>query len=122
MFEIEAPVAGDVASPGGDLVDAVLASSAYAAQRARAGRRSADDATVAAVIRALLQRGNRAHRDTLASEVGIPATTLEPTLAAVKRLLNVDGYAVVEQDPDQVTLKLDEALLREQFEIGKASS
>lgn len=121
LFEIAA-LAADVAPPAADLADAVLASSTYAAQRARAGRRSADDATVAAVLRALLQRGNRAHRDTLASQVGIPATTLEPTLAAVKRLLNVDGYAVVEQDPDQVTLKLDEALLREQFGIGRASS
>ncbi|MDQ3432745.1 MAG: BREX-2 system phosphatase PglZ, partial [Actinomycetota bacterium] len=105
-------------SSGGDLADAVLASAAYAAQRTRAGRRSADDTTVAAVLRALLSRGNRCHRDTLATAVGVSAGALEPTLAAVKRLLNVDGYPVIEQDADQVTVKLDETLLREQFELG----
>lgn len=112
LFDVvERPVPATV----GDLTDVVLASEAYAEQRARAGRRSLDDATVAAILRALLARGNRAHRDTLASAAGIPAAAIEPTLAAIKRLLNVDGYPVVEQDADLVTVKLDEALLSEQF-------
>jgi hypothetical protein len=116
MFDLDTPAQTRQATTR-DLADAVLASETYAAQQARAGRRRAADATVAAVLRALSQRGNRAHRDTLAAAVGVPTASLEPTLAAVKRLLNVDGYAVLEQDADLVTIKLDEQLLREQFKV-----
>lgn len=123
LFDVAAPPA-DEESPvttssqvGQDLVDAVLASGVYAAQKAKAGRRRPDDAVVATVLRALITRGDRAHRDTLASAAGIAVHAIEPTLAAIKRLLNVEGYAVVEDDVDRVTVKLDAALLRDQFGI-----
>lgn len=102
----------------GDLAAAVLASPTYVAQRERAGRRPPSHEVVAAVIRALTERGNRAHRETLAAAAQVPAHALEPTLAAVKRILNVDGYPVVEDDADRVTIKLDESLLRDQFGVG----
>lgn len=103
--------------PEQDLVDAVLATRIYRHQAARAGRRRPADNLVAAVLRSLVARGNRGHRDTLAAEAGIPAHAVEPTLAAIKRIVNVDGYAVLEDDLDRVTVKLDVALLRDQFGI-----
>ena len=39
-------------------------------------------------------------------------------LATLRRVLNVDGYPVIELDPDGVTVVLDRELLREQFELG----
>lgn len=121
LFEVSsapAAQAGQRQSGKSDLAAAVLASPTYATQRKRAGRRPPSHEVVAAVIRALSERGNRAHRETVAAVAQIPAHTVEPTLAAVKRILNVDGYPVVEDDADRVTIKLDESLLRDQFGVG----
>ncbi|OCB36723.1 hypothetical protein A5676_20315 [Mycobacterium malmoense] len=85
-----------------------------------AGRRALDDRTAEAVLRALVERGGRAHQDTVAAAAGISIADLGQVFAAVRRLLNVDGYGVIELDTDGVTLRLDEQLLREQFELGAA--
>jgi hypothetical protein len=107
-------------TPALGLVEAVLGSATYAEQKRMAGRRALDDATAAAVLRALLDRGGRAHQDTVAAAAGIPAAEVGQVLAAVRRLLNVDGYGVIEMDADGVTLRIDERLLKDQFEIGVA--
>jgi hypothetical protein len=101
-----------------ELVEAVLASSIYAEQKRMAGRRALDDRTAEAVLRALVDRGGRAHQDTVAAAAGIPTADIGQVFAAVRRLLNVDGYGVIEPDTDGVTLRLDEILLREQFGVG----
>ncbi|WP_344716758.1 BREX-2 system phosphatase PglZ [Gordonia defluvii] len=105
-------------APGGGLVERVLASPMYADQKQRAGRAALDDVTAGAVLRSLVERGGRAHHDTVAAAAGIPAADLGQVFAAVRRLFNVDGYGVVELDSDGVTVRLDERLLREQFELG----
>ena len=107
------------ASPTG-LVEAVLASTTYAEQKRMAGRSALDDKTAEAVLRALAGRGGRAHQDTVAAAVGIPIANVGQVFAAVRRLFNVDGYGVIELDTDGVTLRLDEHLLREQFDVGSA--
>jgi PglZ domain len=107
------------AAPAG-LVEAVLASTTYAEQKRMAGRRALDDGTAEAVLRALVDRGGRAHQDTVAAAAGIPTADVGQVFAAVRRLLNVDGYGVIELDTDGVTLRLDEHLLREQFDVGGA--
>jgi len=99
------------------VVEALLTSAAYAEQRSRAGRRALAEPTVVAVLTALVERGGRAHRDTVAVAAGVATSAFEPTLAALKRLLNIEGYAVVSLDPDGVMLVLDDALLREQFAL-----
>ena len=114
LFEID-----DVppsAIPAG-LVEAVLTSTTYSEQKRMAGRRALDDRTAAAVLRALVDRGGRAHQDTVAAAAGIPTADVGQVFAAVRRLLNVDGYGVVELDTDGVTLRLDEQLMREQFDV-----
>ncbi len=104
------------AAPVG-LVEAVLASATYSEQKRMAGRRALDDRTTEAVLRALVDRGGRAHQDTVAAAAGIPTADIGQVFAAVRRLLNVDGYGVIELDTDGVTLRLDEHLLREQFSV-----
>ncbi|WGT47975.1 BREX-2 system phosphatase PglZ [Tessaracoccus lacteus] len=115
LFEVDAPSDAPVAQVG--LVEAMLASDTFREQKRRAGRHALADAKTAAVVRALVERGNRAHQDTIAAAAGIAAGQFGQIFAAVKRLLNVDGYSVVELDTDGKTIRLDEKLLREQFEV-----
>lgn len=115
LFEIE-ELPRPPAAPAG-LVEAVLASPTYSEQKRMAGRRALDDWTTEAVLRALVDRGGRAHQDTVAAAAGIPTADVGQVFAAVRRLLNVDGYGVIELDTDGVTLRLDEHLLREQFSV-----
>lgn len=117
LFELDELPPPPAARAG--LVEAVLASTTYAEQKRMAGRR-ADDRTAEAVLRALVDRGGRAHQDTVAAAAGIPTADVAQVFAAVRRLLNVDGYGVIELDTDGVTLRLDEQLLCEQFEVGGA--
>jgi PglZ domain len=99
------------------VVEALLTSAIYAEQRSRAGRRALPSSTLTAVLEALVDRGGRAHRDTVAAAAGVATSAFEPTMAALKRLLNIEGYAVVSLDPDGTTVVLDVALLREQFAL-----
>jgi len=121
LFEVPATPAAEagaaVVPAASDGVDALLASAVYAEQRERAGRRAVHDDIVAAVLRTLVARGGRAHQDTVASAAGIPAATLSPTLAAIRRVLNVEGYEVLSADVDRVTVVLDRALLADQFGV-----
>jgi hypothetical protein len=103
------------ATTGPSLVDELLASPIYQAQKARAGARGADDATVSAAVDVLLTHAGRVHRDTLAAAAGIPSMRIPTTLTALRRQLNVEGYDVLYVDVDQVTVVLDVPLLRQQF-------
>jgi len=97
------------------LVDGLLASPIYQAHKARFGARAVDDDTVRAVVSILVAHSGRAHRDTVAAAAGIPVPSLKNTLTVLRRHLNVEGYAVLSMDVDEVTVVLDLPLLRQQF-------
>lgn len=119
--EVEAPARAAAASdPVEVLLDLLLASPVYAEQRRRAGRGAPDDTRVRTILGALLRNGGRLHETTLAGVAQIPAARLRNVLAAVRKLLNVEGYDVLGVDADQVTVVLDVRLLREQFHLGRA--
>ena len=119
LFDSEPEVQGTgPAAPGTSVAEQLIASAIYVARRGIAGRHPVDDSVAGAVISALVAGGGRAHRDTLAVAAGIPSGTMSGLLAALRRVLNVDRYPVVDVDADQVTVTLDIALLREQFELG----
>jgi PglZ domain len=100
-----------------DLADQVLASPVYASQRERARRTALDDGLVRAVLRALIAGGGRQPQEVLASVAQRPMSRFPSTMAALQRYLNVEGYEVVGYDADGVTVVLDEALLRQQFDL-----
>jgi hypothetical protein len=100
------------------LASRLIASARYAARLSVAGRHPIDEDTAETVITALIAGNGRAHRDTLAAAAGVPAHTFSGLLASLRRILNVDGYPVVDVDADQVTVLLDVGLLREQFGLG----
>lgn len=106
------------ADPVAALLDVLLASPMYAAQRRRAGRGAPDDLRVRALLAALLRNNGRLHELTLAGTAQIPSARLRNVFAAVRKLLNVEGYDVLGVDADQVTVVLDVPLLQEQFGLG----
>lgn len=106
---------GDVAP---ELDAQLIASDIYRDRRSLGGRHPIDDDTLRVIIRTLVAGGGRAHRDTIAAAAGVAVTSLAGVVASLRRLLNIDGYVVVGVDADQVTIMLDESLLREQFGLG----
>ena len=106
------PAAQSVRPP---LVDALLGSELY--QQRRGGRGALDDDRVAALLTVLIQGGGRATYETLAAKAGIPAFRIAGTVTALRRMLQVEGYPVIEIDPDGTTVLLNTALLAQQFEL-----
>jgi hypothetical protein len=119
LFDEPVPVDGaEPRDPVTAFVDDLLASEVYATQRARGGRAAPDDLRVRAVVEALLRNDGRLHMTTLAAAAQIPASRMTTVIAAIRRLLAVDGYEALASDPDGVTLILDVPLLREQFGLA----
>ncbi|MER7164662.1 BREX-2 system phosphatase PglZ [Micromonospora sp. NPDC000207] len=118
LFDLATVTSAPVPRPRSDapdLVSDLLASDRYAQRRAARG--SLSDDRVAALLNTLIAGGDRARTDTLAARAGIPAHRITGAVTALRRLLQVDGYAVVTIDPDGRTLHLDRKLLVEQFEL-----
>jgi hypothetical protein len=121
LFDVE-PLAVEVvaqASGRPALVDALLASEIYRQRRGAGGRALPDD-RVAAMLSVLLAGGGRATMETLAADAGVPAHRMTGTITALRRVLQVEGYPVVEVDPDGQTVKLDTGLLAQQFGLDRS--
>ncbi|WP_272026548.1 BREX-2 system phosphatase PglZ [Kocuria rosea] len=117
LFEVEQPPT-PAAAKTEDLVTRVLASSVYSDQMGLAGRGAAGAGSlVETVLRTLVNRGGRAHQDTVASAAGLPNASIGQGLAVVKRILNVEGYDILSYDSDGETLRLDIDLLKDQFGV-----
>ena len=50
-------------------------------------------------------------------KIAVPAVRISGFVAALRRVLNVDGYAVLEVDEPSDSLALNRDLLRKQFEL-----
>ena len=101
----------------GGWVGELLASPLLAQQRTMAGRASLDDAELAALVGLLVGAGGTLPTVALATHLGLPATRLRGKLDALRRLLNLDGYEVVDLRADG-TVTLNMALLTQQFGVG----
>ena len=95
----------------------VTASARMTAQR-QFVRRAPDNANVARLIDALAQSGGRLTATEAAVVAGESPVRMSGYLAHVARLLNVDGYAVLQTKDDGRTLELNSELLRQQFLDG----
>lgn len=105
-----------VSAPGRpSLVDALLASAVYAQRRGT--RAPLPDERVAALLGVLLAGNGRAMMETLAAHAQVPAHRIGSAVTALRRLLQVEGYPVLDLDPDGRTVRLDVALLVEQFRL-----
>jgi PglZ domain-containing protein len=118
LFDFEpeptpAPVGAD------PLAGAAIGSRTYAEQRRLAGRVTVSDEQVQRLLEALLAAGDRRLTPTAAAiALGVAPAVLRGAVLHTQRLLNVEGYPVLSFDVDGSTVVLDEALLREQFEVN----
>jgi hypothetical protein len=92
----------------------IVASQRMASQR-QFVRRAPDDVSLAALIDGLVQAGGRLTITEAARIVDEPAVRMSGYLTQAKRLLNVDGYAVLELADGDRTVELNTQLLRQQF-------
>jgi hypothetical protein len=100
------------------LARALVASTAYTSQRKIAGRVATTDGQVEALVFALLLApDHRLAQAQAAVVLSEPLMRMRGAVVQVQQLLNVEGYPVLRLDVDGSTLVLDEALLREQFEV-----
>ena len=100
-------------------LDRLFAAERFTAQRRRAARTALSDDRIRAILTALDARGGRLTRTALGTVLGVPAFRLDGILSALRRLLNVDGYAVLAVDDASETVTLDRDLLLVQFDLGE---
>lgn len=100
-------------------IDRLFAAERFTSQRRRAARTALSDDRIRAILTALDARGGRLTRTALGTALGVPAFRLDGILSALRRLLNVDGYAVLAVDDASETVTLDRDLLLVQFDLGE---
>ncbi|MCX5245588.1 BREX-2 system phosphatase PglZ [Streptomyces sp. NBC_00201] len=98
------------------LVTALLDSETYQGQLDGLARKPQQE-QVHKALAALLDAGGTLPVTALAQRAGMPATRSDGFAAVLRQLLNYDGVQVLETLPDGRTLRLHEALLREQFAL-----
>jgi hypothetical protein len=103
-----------------DLFDRLHASAVFKAQAAAAGRTALSDDQWRALLNTLRERGGRATRAALAQRLALPPMRLTGLLSAARRVLNVDGFAVLAVDDATDSVELNLGLLASQFEIEAA--
>ncbi|MFJ9542633.1 BREX-2 system phosphatase PglZ [Streptomyces sp. NPDC101225] len=101
------------------LVTALLESETYQAQLDGLARKPQQE-QIKKALTALLEAGGTLPVTALAQRAGMPTTRADGFAAIVRQLLNYDGVQVLETLPDGRTLRLHEALLREQFGLRAA--
>lgn len=105
---------------GPDIVDALLASAVYQAQKKLAARVAPDDAQIRTLLLALRERGGKLSIAAAAQRLGLPAFRMSGFLSAVRRVLNVDRSEVLRVDQTSSMIELNEALLAVQFQLGRS--
>ncbi|PWJ48440.1 PglZ domain-containing protein [Quadrisphaera granulorum] len=104
---------------GADVARRLLNSAAFAAQVDSARRSAVTPELVAALVAALVDTpGQRLLLVDVARLLAVPEAVVLGPVRQVQQLLNLEGYEALRLDVDGTTLVLDEALLREQFELG----
>jgi len=118
------PVIGEQLALGGDpstaddWITQLLASETLARQRELAVRTPIDDERIAQVLAALESGGGKLLVPALAQRLGVAPARMPNLLAAMRRLLNIDGYDALEIDEASGTVILHRTILLEQFGLS----
>ena len=97
-------------------ISRLLASEVLAQQRALAKRIQVDDDQLAKALTLLEGKGGAVPESVVAVALGVPPFRVGGFISHLQRLLNVEGYAVVEVDSSK-TVRLNRELLFKQFDI-----
>lgn len=100
-----------------DVTDRLLASEVYVEQREAAGRHAPSDDVVRTLLAAARGRGGRVPFEALVRVFAEPEHAVLSKVPMLKRVLNVDSYDVLEQDPEDRSITVNWELLQVQFEI-----
>lgn len=100
-------------------IEALLQSEVFSVQRKLAGRVRIEDATLQGLLTALVSRGGSMTAPALAGAIGVPEHRLPGLMAVMQRLLNVEGYAILDRQDAANTVVLNVPLLKKQFELGQ---
>ncbi len=99
-------------------IAALLQSDVFAVQKKLAGRVRIDEALLQRLLTTLVSRGGSMTAPALAGAIGVPEHRLPGLLAVMQRLLNVEGYAILDRQDASNTVVLNVPLLRKQFELN----
>lgn len=119
LFYQSAEATSAKAKPETTWVNALLASELFARQKQMSGRVRVTDDQVAGVLLALASRGGTMTEPALASTLGLPAHRLSGLLAVLQRIINIEGYLILDRQESSDTVVLNDKLLRKQFELDR---
>ena len=97
-------------------IESLLRSDILAQQRRLASRTPVTDESLRVLLALLEQRAGVVPMSVVARELGMPQFRVSGFLAQVQRLLNLEGYAVLNLDASQ-TLRLNRDILFTQFDL-----
>lgn len=107
----------DSTAPVPDYIERLLASPFFAQQRQRAGRAAPAPQEIGRVLQVLEAHGCKVLTAALERACQIPSQRLDGYLAMLQRILNIDGYAVLNREGGSDTIELNRSLLLTQFEL-----
>ena len=99
-------------------IDRLLQSPILSEQKKLGGRTVPSDAVFRGLLEALGEQGDKMTSAALAHKMQWPPFRLRGLLAAIQRVLNVEGYAILTRDEASDTVELNRPLLCRQFEIS----
>ena len=88
-------------------VERVLASEVMTARLAQRNRAAMSADKVAALLRLMGERGGIATRLAVARTLDVPDSRVAGQIAAAQRVLNIDGYDVLQMEDDTVRLNIE---------------
>jgi hypothetical protein len=99
-------------------IKALLTSEVYAAQKRLAGRARIDESLLQRLLSTLVSRGGSMTAPALAGAIEVPEHRLSGLLAVMQRVLNVEGFAILDRQDAANTVVLNVPLLKKQFELA----
>ena len=103
-------------------VEQLLTSEVFAAQEKLAGRMAPAEDQLRRLLTLLDERKGAAITGTVAQRLNIPEFRVTSIIAAVRRVLNVEGYAVIALDEGAKTVTLNLDLLQAQFGLDQGDN
>jgi hypothetical protein len=106
-----------VSVPAKDWIKRLLASQAYKDQKEMIRRHAPEDLLVKCSLEALDANGGIMTPAAFAKAADLPPARLDPLIAQMKRLLNVDGYEILTLNRNENKVELNVAKLKRQFDL-----
>ena len=112
-------MAGQVEPAAPEWVEELLKSDVFGRQREIAGRTAPKEAMIRKFLMALHGRGNKLGRTALAKKLELPPVRVGGVISGMRRVLNVEGYVVLNVDDATDSVELNMTLLRSQFDLRR---